>query len=144
MLTGQPSIERLSMSGLAISGSAVSPDSSTPTATRGRTTSDAAARAKGDLTSPRIANFALHRSPSKPSSSKPFQSSGKDGLPDGIWTAGKGEAAHGAPHLNSALEDAEEIDEGFTARKWSPCLCVASRTCKLTLLHIEQRIRTRS
>ncbi|POY71827.1 putative AMP deaminase [Rhodotorula taiwanensis] len=116
VLTGQPSIERLSMSGLAISGSAVSPDSSTPTATRGRTTSDAAARAKGDLTSPRIANFALHRSPSKPSSSKPFQSSGKDGLPDGIWTAGKGEAAHGAPHLNSALEDAEEIDEGFTAQ----------------------------
>ncbi|KWU46133.1 AMP deaminase [Rhodotorula sp. JG-1b] len=117
-LTGQPSIERLSLSGLAIVGSTSSPDVSTPTPARARTTSDASARAKGDLTSPRIANLALRGSPGKPTSTgRPLNATGgKDGLlPDPIWT-GSVEADHGAPHLNPELEEAEEIDEGFTAQ----------------------------
>ena len=118
-LTGQPSIERLSLSGLAIVGSTSSPDVSTPTPARARTMSDASARAKGDLTSPRIANLALRGSPGKPTSTgRPLNATGgKDGfLPDPIRT-GQVDADHGAPHLNPELEDAEEIDEGFTARE---------------------------
>lgn len=117
-LSGQPSIERLSLAGLAIAGSPGSPDASTPAYTRARTTSDASARARGDLTSPRIANFALRGSPGKPSATgRPLYAvSGTDQTPDALWPE-KNAVDHGGPHLNPEVEEAEEIDEGFTARE---------------------------
>ncbi|BGP55329.1 AMP deaminase [Rhodotorula sphaerocarpa] len=115
-LGAPPSIERLSLSGLALVGGPPSPDTTTPTTSRTRAASDAAARARGDLTSPRIANFALRGSPGKPTSGRPLHApaSEKQSL-DEAWRE-KGESDHGPPHLNADLENAEEIDEGFTAQ----------------------------
>lgn len=116
-LGAPPSIERLSLSGLALVGGPPSPDTTTPTTSRTRAASDAAARARGDLTSPRIANFALRGSPGKPTSGRPLHApaSEKQSV-DEAWRE-KGESDHGPPHLNADLENAEEIDEGFTARE---------------------------
>lgn len=70
---------------------------------------------RDDLTSPRIANLGLGMTPTSP-----VQSSAP-GL--GAWVDGK-EVPHGSPILDQELEDAVEIDEGFTACT-SSCLLLA-------------------
>lgn len=58
-----------------------------------------------DLTSPRIASLGLGFA----SNTSPDRAGGIDGQ----------EHPQGAPKLDETLEDAEEIDEGFTARECS-------------------------
>lgn len=128
-----PGLDRLTLQNLTLSNSTAPPSpeaSNTSATTRTRTRSESLTsnRAKGDLTSPRIANLGL--TPASPEPKAP-----------------QGYVDHGPPNLNSELEDAEEIDEGFTARESpfsvprlrpnQPDACLAS-------VRLHQRTPTRS
>ncbi|BGO93983.1 hypothetical protein NBRC10512_003615 [Rhodotorula toruloides] len=126
-LTGQPSLEHLSHTNLSLSPAPSSPSGSVASAshTRTRSRSDSlasAARVKGDLTSPRIANLGLSPIPGTPGglgSVAVEDREQKDGQANGLglleeaWDGAK--VDHGAPVLNAEREEADEIDEGFTA-----------------------------
>ncbi|GAA6060525.1 hypothetical protein JCM10212_005606 [Sporobolomyces blumeae] len=102
-----PSLDRLALHNLSISSSndPKSPDAATPTRNRTRSDSLTNSRAKGDLTSPRIASLGL----SPDSNKRRLRTDSKEANFAGY-------SDHGPPHLNAELEDAEEIDEGFTAQ----------------------------
>jgi len=130
-----PSIDRLTLNNLSISNASTAPTSpEAPGRTRTRSESLMSSRAKGDLTSPRIANLGLTPSPDAVKTRRPSEESKTNGFID-----------HGPPKLNPELEDAEEIDEGFTARKFS-FLQLDNGDAQLTprLLQTLQRTRTKS
>ncbi|GAA5893782.1 hypothetical protein JCM5296_001132 [Sporobolomyces johnsonii] len=119
-LAAQPSLERLSLHNLNLSGSpsASSPDGSSVSRSRARSES----ASKGDYASPRTLNLGL--GPSAPVSPSQRQSFGPN---TGVMGPGLGgvvggdktwdvKGDHGPPKLDPELEDAEEIDEGFTAQ----------------------------
>lgn len=105
------SLDRLTLHNLSLSNSTTpsATDATSPSdRTRTRSESMTSSRAKGDLTSPRIANLGL----SPDSNSRRPRADSKDN----IGTTGY--VDHGPPNLNPELEEAEEIDEGFTAREF--------------------------
>ncbi|GAA5869652.1 hypothetical protein JCM8547_005097 [Rhodosporidiobolus lusitaniae] len=125
-LAGQPSFEHLSLSALSLANQSPSDEgSSSHSRTRSESTSTSASRAVGDLTSPRIATLGLRTGaasgPASPRTRKSSQDMGAKltfppmglGLADSAW---EGKEPHGPPKLNEELEDAEEIDEGFTGQ----------------------------
>ncbi|GAA5928637.1 uncharacterized protein JCM15063_003927 [Sporobolomyces koalae] len=104
-----PSVDRLTLANLTIASTALpATTAEAPTAHGSRPRSDSVAshRAKGDLTSPRIANLGL----SSPDAAK------RRNRTETKEIGGETYVDHGPPHLNPELEDAEEIDEGFTAQ----------------------------
>ncbi|GAA6002252.1 AMP deaminase [Rhodotorula paludigena] len=113
-LVGQPSLERLSLGGAPHSPAPSSPADSS----RGRSRSDSTStRVKGDFTSPRIASLGLaplsttdvHRAAISE------RQGGETGLGLSDELSKDGRKDHGPPHLNQHGENAEEIDEGYTA-----------------------------
>ena len=111
-----PSLDRLTFNNLSLSSTSTEPTPpEAPNRTRTRSASQTSARAKGDLTSPRIANLGL--TPTSPESKqrRPSDEGNKQ------QSQPNGYADHGPPNLNQELEDAEEIDEGFTARAFLVC-----------------------
>lgn len=145
-LTGQPSLEHLSLTNLSLSPAPSSPSGSVASAshTRTRSRSDSlasAARVKGDLTSPRIANLGLSPIPGTPGglgSVAVEDREQKDGQANGLglleeaWDGAK--VDHGAPVLNAEREEADEIDEGFTARAWRTFSSLTSSSLTLRSL----------
>ncbi|GAA5846091.1 hypothetical protein JCM9279_004783 [Rhodotorula babjevae] len=119
-LTGQPSVEHLALGNLSL-GTAPSSPSASATSSRARGRSDSvSSRAKGDLTSPRIASLGLRRlSLAQQDAVRPMaQLDGEEdadglGLADEVWN---GKQEHGPPVLDEHVEDAEAIDEGFAAQ----------------------------
>ncbi|GAA5980734.1 hypothetical protein JCM5350_006368 [Sporobolomyces pararoseus] len=106
-----PSLDRLTLNNLSLSSTSTEPTSpEASNRTRTRSASQTSARAKGDLTSPRIANLGL--TPTSPESKqrRPSDEGNKQ------QSQPNGYVDHGPPNLNQDLEDAEEIDEGFTAQ----------------------------
>lgn len=119
-LTGQPSVEHLALGNLSLGTAPASPSTSA-TSSRARGRSDSvSSRAKGDLTSPRIASLGLRRlSLAQQDAVRPMAQLDGDedvdgsGLADEVWN---GKQEHGPPVLDEHVEDAEAIDEGFAAR----------------------------
>ncbi|GAA6048249.1 hypothetical protein JCM3770_006503 [Rhodotorula araucariae] len=118
-LTGQPSLERLSLGGPTLSPAPASPTTSvTSSRTRGRSDSTSM-RALGDFTSPRIASIGLRRMSQAQQDVQRVRADldAQDvdglGLADDIWN---GKQDHGAPVLDQHIEDADAIDEGFSAQ----------------------------
>ncbi|GAA5855162.1 hypothetical protein JCM5353_005899 [Sporobolomyces roseus] len=101
-----PSVDRLNLNNLSITGTSAPLSPETPSSSRNRTRSDSlASRAKGDLTSPRIASLGL----------SPDQNQRKVHVQQ-KEIGGETYVDHGPPNLNPELEEAEDIDEGFVAQ----------------------------
>ncbi|GAA5899405.1 hypothetical protein JCM6882_009109 [Rhodosporidiobolus microsporus] len=123
-LAGQPSLEHLTLNNLSLASGVSSPDGSASSHSRHRSESTSS-RPRGDLTSPRIANLGLQPIPGSSSQRETAPASTGLGLADTVWA---GKEAHGPPKLNPELQDAEDIDEGFTGQNPNEVITAELRT----------------